>query len=203
MVQSYSSGGATVTPSNACFLRLTLIDGSLSQPEPTTQTTSRSVQLFLQSSRLWQTDRQTDHATRSVRILCIYVHGTVMRPNNDTVVIIIRSTPPSWPNNIRGGNVCPSIGMSVRRKPNEIPPLGIHVQPDLRAVRFIKRNALIYSTPVTPPGYWSDTMSIIVFTIPSNITPHRKSTEISSLRFVTITKIPLDCTLTALGWWIE
>ena len=99
------------------------------------------------------TDPLTDHATRSVRICCIYVHGTVMRPNNDTVVIIIRSTPPSRPNNIRGRNVCPSIGMSVRIKPNEIPPLGIRVQPDLRAVGFMKRNALIYSTPATPPGY--------------------------------------------------
>ena len=37
------------------------------------------------------------------------------------------------------------------RKPNQIPPLGIRVQPDLRAVGFVKRNALIYSIPATPP----------------------------------------------------
>ena len=37
------------------------------------------------------------------------------------------------------------------RKPNQIPPLGIRVQPDLRAVGFLKRNALIYSIPATPP----------------------------------------------------
>ena len=36
------------------------------------------------------------------------------------------------------------------RKPNQIPPLGIRVQPDLRAVGFVKRNALIYSIPATP-----------------------------------------------------
>jgi len=37
------------------------------------------------------------------------------------------------------------------RKPNQIPPLSIRVQPDLRAVGFVKRNALIYSIPATPP----------------------------------------------------
>ena len=31
------------------------------------------------------------------------------------------------------------------------PPLSIRVQPDLRAVGFVKRNALIYSIPATPP----------------------------------------------------
>ena len=36
-------------------------------------------------------------------------------------------------------------------KPNQIPPLSIRVQPDLRAVGFVKRNALIYSIPATPP----------------------------------------------------
>jgi len=43
--------------------------------------TSRLVQLFLQGSRSWQTDRLTDHATRSVTTGCIYVHSTEMRPN--------------------------------------------------------------------------------------------------------------------------
>jgi len=37
------------------------------------------------------------------------------------------------------------------RKPNQIPPLSIRVQTDLRAVGFVKRNALIYSIPATPP----------------------------------------------------
>jgi len=37
------------------------------------------------------------------------------------------------------------------RKPNQISPLSIRVQPDLRAVGFVKRNALIYSIPATPP----------------------------------------------------
>jgi len=37
------------------------------------------------------------------------------------------------------------------RKPNQIHPLSIRAQPDLRAVGFVKRNALVYSIPVTPP----------------------------------------------------
>jgi len=37
------------------------------------------------------------------------------------------------------------------RKPNQTPPLSIRVQSDLRAVGFVKRNALIYSVPATPP----------------------------------------------------
>jgi len=37
------------------------------------------------------------------------------------------------------------------RKPNQIPPLSIRVQPDLRAVSFVQRNAVIYSVPATAP----------------------------------------------------
>jgi len=37
------------------------------------------------------------------------------------------------------------------RKPNQVAPLSIRVQPDLRAFGFIKRNALIYSISATPP----------------------------------------------------
>ena len=48
-------------------------------PEPTAQTPSRSVQPFLQGLRLWQTDRPTDHATRSVTIGRIYVRSTAYR----------------------------------------------------------------------------------------------------------------------------
>jgi len=50
-----------------------LMHGSLGPPESTAQTASGSVQRFLQGSRLWQPDRQTDHATASVTIGRIYV----------------------------------------------------------------------------------------------------------------------------------
>jgi len=43
-----------------------LIHGSLGPPESLTQMASRSVQLFLQGSLVWQTDQLTDHATRLV-----------------------------------------------------------------------------------------------------------------------------------------
>ena len=47
----------------------------------------RLVQPFLQGSRLWQTDRQTDRATSSVTVGFIYARSTAMRPNNNTNVI--------------------------------------------------------------------------------------------------------------------
>jgi len=59
-VQSYSPCGTNV--------HLHLIRGFLGPPDSTFQTASRSVQPFLQGSRSWQTDRQTDHATPSVTI---------------------------------------------------------------------------------------------------------------------------------------
>ena len=37
------------------------------------------------------------------------------------------------------------------RKPHQIPPLGIRIQPDLRAVGFSRRNVLKCSIPATPP----------------------------------------------------
>ena len=37
------------------------------------------------------------------------------------------------------------------RKPNEIPPLGIRIQPDLQSVGFVKVNVLQYSYPATRP----------------------------------------------------
>jgi len=43
-----------------------LTHGSLSQPESSTKTASRSVQPFLQGSLVWQTDRQTDRPRYSV-----------------------------------------------------------------------------------------------------------------------------------------
>ena len=52
-----------------------LIYGSLGQPESTSQTTSRSVQPFLQSSRLWQTDRPTEkRIDRHVVLRCGLKH---------------------------------------------------------------------------------------------------------------------------------
>jgi len=59
-----------------------LTHGSPGPPKSSTQTAARSVQPFLQGSLVWQTDRPTDHATRSIRIGRIYVRSTAMRPNN-------------------------------------------------------------------------------------------------------------------------
>ena len=59
---------------------ISVIHDSLGLSEPTTQMTAQSVQPFLHSPLLWQTDqRQTDHATRSVTIGHIYVRGATMR----------------------------------------------------------------------------------------------------------------------------
>jgi len=59
-----------------------LIHGSLGPSESSAQTASWSVQPFLQGSLLWQTDRPTDDATRSVTIGRIYVRSITTRPNN-------------------------------------------------------------------------------------------------------------------------
>jgi len=87
------------------------------------------------------------------------------------------------------------------RKPNQVPRLSIRVQPDLRAVGFVKKNALIYSIPATPP--WLLKRPHIKYNIhyssKDNTSPE-KSTEISSVSFVTITKIFLNCTPMALRW---
>ena len=51
------------------------------------------------------------------------------------------------------------------------------------------------------PCYWLlKRPHVKKFIVPSKITAHLKSTEISSLSFVIITKIFLDCTLMALIW---
>ena len=57
---------------------------TLGPPESLTQTAFRLVQPFLHGWLLWQTDRETVHATRSVTIGRIYVRSTAMWPNNDT-----------------------------------------------------------------------------------------------------------------------
>jgi len=59
-----------------------LIHGSLGPTESSMQTASRSVQPFLQGSLVWQTDQQTDHATRSITIGHIYVRSTAMWLNS-------------------------------------------------------------------------------------------------------------------------
>ena len=53
-----------------------LTHGFLGPPESSIQMASRSVQPFLQGLLVWQ----TDHATRSVTIGRIYVHGTTIWP---------------------------------------------------------------------------------------------------------------------------
>jgi len=88
----YTRQWAAPSPKIANFhgdLHPQIIQDSLGLPESTTQTVFRSVQLSLQSSRPWQTDRPTDiqtdrqedHANRSVTIGRIYVRSAVMRPN--------------------------------------------------------------------------------------------------------------------------
>jgi len=64
------------------------------------------------------------------------------------------------------------------RKPNQIPPLSIRVEPDLRAIGFVKRNALIYSIPATPPWLLKRPHINLCISL-SKITPHWKSTVIS------------------------
>jgi len=64
-------------------LDLHLMCGSLDPSEFSTQTASWSVEPFLQGSLVWQTDRPTDHASRSVTIGRIYVRTTTIRPNNN------------------------------------------------------------------------------------------------------------------------
>jgi len=64
---------------------LQLRHGYFWQLESKTQTASRPVQPFLQAhDGDGQTDRLTDHATRSVTIGRICVGSTAMRPNNLT-----------------------------------------------------------------------------------------------------------------------
>jgi len=69
-----------------------LIHGSPGPPKSSTQKATRSVQPFLQGSLVWptdrQTDRSTDHATRSVRIGRIYVRSIAMWPKNGKITIL-------------------------------------------------------------------------------------------------------------------
>jgi len=59
------------------------IHGSLGPSESSSQMASRSIQLFLEGSRLQQIYRPTDNTTLSVTIARIYiVQGTAMWPND-------------------------------------------------------------------------------------------------------------------------
>jgi len=60
---------------NNDMINTTQDNGVLVPSESSTQTASRSIQPFLQGSLVWQTDRQTDHATRSVATGRIYVRS--------------------------------------------------------------------------------------------------------------------------------
>jgi len=60
----------------------------LGPPKSTYQTTSWSVQQFLQGSQSWQAKWQTDHATLSVTIGCTYVHSTAMQPKNTVLYFL-------------------------------------------------------------------------------------------------------------------
>jgi len=62
-----------------------LIFGSVGPPVFSPQMATQSVQPFSQGSLVWQTDRPTDHATRSITIDRIYVRSTAMRPNNNNI----------------------------------------------------------------------------------------------------------------------
>jgi len=70
-----------------------LTHGSLGPPESTSQTASRSVQLFLQGSRLWQTNRLTDRQTDTPRYsVCNntpHLHCSEMQPNNKLCNIVV------------------------------------------------------------------------------------------------------------------
>ena len=78
-----------------------------------------------------------------------------------------------------------------------VAPLGIRVQPDLQAVGFVKRNALIYSIPATPPKRPHINYNIH-YSSKDNTSPEIYRNKF--LSFVTITKIFLNCTLMALRW---
>jgi len=74
-VSLYFTMGCPFSPQNCPFLwgylDPHLIHGSLGPPESSIQV----VQPFLQGSLVWQTDRLTDHATRSVTKGCIYIRS--------------------------------------------------------------------------------------------------------------------------------
>jgi len=77
-------------------LDLHLTHGSFGPPDSTSQTASRSVQLFLQDSRLRQTNRLTDrqkhNATQSATIRRICIVVGCMQPNNKLCNIVVKDS---------------------------------------------------------------------------------------------------------------
>jgi len=75
-----------------------LTHGSFGPPESTLQTASRSVQLFLHGSTLWQTDRSTDKPRYSVCNNRPHLHSSEMRPNNKLCNIVAADGTNQWRN---------------------------------------------------------------------------------------------------------
>ena len=90
--------------------------------------------------------------------------------------------------------------VSFDRKPHQIPPLGIRIQPDLHAVGFLGETFWNIQFRLLLLGCLSDRILTIVFISLRKTTPQKKSIEISSSSFVIITRIFLDYTQMALGW---
>jgi len=67
-----------------------IIHGSLGPAESTAQTTSRSVQLFLQGSR------STDRPRKSICNNRLHLHSSEMRPNNKLCNIVARDDTNQW-----------------------------------------------------------------------------------------------------------
>jgi len=84
------------------------------------------------------------------------------------------------------------------RKPNQIPPLSIRVQPDLRAVGFVKRNALIYSIPATRP--WLLNQPHINYNMHRSFKDNTSS-EICRNKFFWVLW-PLQRFLSVVNWWL-
>ena len=75
-----------------------LLHGFLGQPKSSTQMASRSVQLSLQVSVLWQTDRQTDRQTTLLGH--IYVCRTVMWYYHARCLLALKLSQPTWAVNL-------------------------------------------------------------------------------------------------------
>ena len=88
-------------------------------------------------------------------------------------------------------------------KPNQIPILGIRVQPDLQAIGFEQRNTLQCSIPATSPWLFSrpcvnfDLHRFIKTILPQTFT------GACSMKYAPLTTTLITFTLTARKWVIE
>ena len=76
-----------------CFSGMVFTHGSFGPPESTSQTASRSVQLFLQDSRLRQTNRHTEYRQTPHCLVCNnrpHLHCSGMQPNNKLCNIVVK-----------------------------------------------------------------------------------------------------------------